>query len=442
MINKFNYYLKNLNTLQVGNSLFLLGVLFLPSALPISGLFLLPALFISLINKNHHILNDKSNYYLFLAIGLILFSALNISFLNKDILLRNFDISLIWINLFNWLPVFLYFWGFQIYLKTHTQRILFSKFLIIGTFPVLVSFVLHYFFKIYGPFKTLFGLIVWYQKPILSNGGPISGLFSNPNYASIWLVLILPFLIFLINRDKKKSIKSIKSLFLFLICLSVIYFIFLTGSRNGIIGIAITIFFIYGLKKFLIFSTGFISFLYLSKFTQYIFNLDKSLYLVKEKYFLDFTFQSPRIDIWRSSLSLIKERPLWGWGGSTFPYLHINNNFFAPRQIINAQHSHNIVLELAHNFGIPLSVLLSITLLIFLYKAWRMIFFQYELNQEILLEKTWFVAIIVFLFSHLTDITFYDGKINILVSILFAGLKCILNQKKKIDKGFQTAKIK
>ena len=72
MINKFNYYLKNINTIQLGNSLFLLGVLFLPSALPISGLFLLPALLISLINKNHHILNDKSNYYLFLAIGLIL----------------------------------------------------------------------------------------------------------------------------------------------------------------------------------------------------------------------------------------------------------------------------------------------------------------------------------------------------------------------------------
>ena len=57
-------------------------------------------------------------------------------------------------------------------------------------------------------------------------------------------------------------------------------------------------------------------------------------------------------------------------------------------------------------------------------------FFQYELNQEILLEKIWFTSVIIFLFSHLTDITFYDGKINILASILFAGLKCILNQKK------------
>lgn len=437
MNNIINFYFKKRNIIEVGNSLFLLGILFLPSALPISGLLLLPALFISLIKKNNHIVNDKGNYSLFLAIGLILFSALNISFLNKDILLSNFDLSLIWINLFNWLPIFLYFWGFQIYLKTHQQRIIFSKYLIMGTVPVLVSFVLHYFFKIYGPFKTFFGLVVWYQKPITIIGSPISGLFSNPNYASMWLVLVLPFLIFWLKRQQKKSINAI---FLFLICVSVIYFIFLTGSRNGVIGIAITIFFIYGLKKFLIFSSGFLSFLYLPKFIQFIFNLDNSIYLVKRKYFLDFILQSPRMDIWRSSLSLIKERPLWGWGGSTFPFLHINNDFFEPEKVINAQHSHNIVLELAHNFGIPLSILLSISLLIFLYKVWKMIFFQYELNQEILLEKTWFISAIIFVFSHLTDITFYDGKISILVSILFAGLRCILNQKKTINEEFKLAK--
>ena len=437
MNNIINFYFKKRNIIEVGNSLFLLGILFLPSALPISGLLLLPALFISLIKKNNHIVNDKGNYSLFLAIGLILFSALNISFLNKDILLSNFDLSLIWINLFNWLPIFLYFWGFQIYLKTHQQRIIFSKYLIMGTVPVLVSFVLHYFFKIYGPFKTFFGLVVWYQKPITIIGSPISGLFSNPNYASMWLVLVLPFLIFWLKRQQKKSINAI---FLFLICVSVIYFIFLTGSRNGVIGIAITIFFIYGLKRFLIFSSAFISFLYLPKFIQFIFNLDNSIYLVKRKYFLDFILQSPRMDIWRSSLSLIKERPLWGWGGSTFPFLHINNDLFEPEKVIPAQHSHNIVLELAHNFGIPLTILLSISLLIFLYKVWKMIFFQYELNQEILLEKTWFISAIIFVFSHLTDITFYDGKISILVSILFAGLRCILNQKKTINEEFKLAK--
>lgn len=431
MANKFNFNLNKNNIFEVGNRLFLLGVLFLPSALPISGILLLPSLFISFIKKNYQILNDKFNYSLFLAIGIIIFSTFNISFLNRDILLDDYDLSLIWINLFNWLPIFICFWGFQIYLKSYEQRILFSKYLIVGSIPVFVSFILHNFFKIYGPFKTLFGSIVWYLKAPISTkvaNSPIAGLFSNPNYASMWLVLIFPFCIFLLNKYKKNSIKAIV---LFFICLSVIYFIFLTGSRNGILGIAILIFFIYSFKKFFIFFSGFISFLYLPKFIQYIFNNDNSIYFVNQKYFLNFTFITPRIDIWRSALSRIQERPLWGWGGSTFPFLHIKyNNFAVPREIINAQHSHNIVLELAHNFGIPLAIILSITLVIFLYKAWKIIFFQYELNQEILLEKIWFTSVIIFLFSHLTDITFYDGKINILVSILFAGLKCILNQKK------------
>ena len=439
MVDKITYYLDKKNILEVGNIIFLLGVLFLPSALPISGLFLLPALVISLIKKNDHILNDKSNYPIFVAIGLILFSALNISFLNRDILLRNFDISLIWINLANWLPIFICFWGFQIYLKTHQQRMLFSKYLLIGTIPVIVSFILHYFFKIYGPFKTFFGLIVWYQKPLINTGQPITGLFSNPNYASIWLVLILPFLIFWLNRYIKKPVKGI---FLLLMSLSVMSSIFLTNSRNGILGIVITIFFIYGFKKFLIFSSGVISFLYLPKFFQYILNFDNRIYILDNKYSLDLTFQSPRFDIWRSAFSFIKDRPFFGWGGSTFPFLHINNSFFGPRKIINAQHSHNIVLELAHNFGIPLTILLSISVLIFLYRAWKIIFLQYQFNQESLFEKTWFIPIFVFLFSHLSDITFYDGKISILVSVLFAGLKCILNQKKKPKIEFQLSKIK
>ena len=438
MIDKITYYLDKKNILETGNIIFLLGVLFLPSALPISALFLLSALIISLIKKNNHILNDKSNYPLFIAIGLILFSALNISFFNRDILLKNFDLFLIWINLFNWLPIFIYFWGFQTYLETHQQRILFSKYLLIGTIPVMVSFILHYFFKIYGPFKTFFDLIVWYQKPIMA-GHPITGLFSNPNYASMWLVLILPFLIYWLNREFKKSMKGI---FLFLMSLSVIYFIFLTDSRNGLLGMAITIFFIYGFNKFLIFSSGIISFIYLPKFLQYIFDFNNSIYLIKPKYFFDFTFQSPRFDIWRSAISFIKDRPFFGWGGSTFPFLHINNSFFVPRNIVSAQHSHNLVLELAHNFGIPLSIILSITLFIFLYKAWKIIFFQYALKQESLLEKTWFIPIFVFLFSHLTDITLYDGKISILVSILFAGLKCILNEKKTTKMEFQLSKVK
>ena len=124
-------------------------------------------------------------------VGLILFSTLNITLINKPIILSEYDISIIWINLFNWLPTFIFYFGFQNYLKNENQRFLFIKFLLSGSLPVIVSLISQKFFSLYGPFQTLFGLIIWFQKPLFAESDPIAGLFSNPNYAGIWLALIL-----------------------------------------------------------------------------------------------------------------------------------------------------------------------------------------------------------------------------------------------------------
>lgn len=427
MLKKLNDFLKKKDILEFGNKIFLLGVLFLPSALPISIILFLPSLFIGFLKKDFYIFKDKWNYPLLVSIGIILFSSLNISFLNKDLVLNNYDISLIWINLFNWLPIFFYFWGFQIYLKKHQQRIIFAKILLLGSIPVIVSFALQFFFKIYGPFKTFFDLIVWYQKPLVA-GNFVAGLFSNPNYASIWLGLVLPFAVFFLNRYKKVPVKAI---FLLFLCVSLIYCIFLTGSRNGILSLGIISLFIFGYRKFFLFSFSFISIYFLPKIYPYFYDPSNRIYLIGDKFLLDFTFQTPRIDIWRSALLRIQERPFWGWGGSTFPYLHLfkNETFMPPKNIILAQHSHNIVLELSHNFGIPLTILMLLTMLLLIYKSLQIIYFSYESNNKLLLEKVWLTSIIIFLSTHLTDITFYDGKISILISILFSGLKCILDNK-------------
>ena len=65
----------------------------------------------------------------------------------------------IWISLFNWIPLFILFITSQIYLKTASQRERFSKFLIAGTIPVLVSCELQAWFGVVGPFKIFNGLI-------------------------------------------------------------------------------------------------------------------------------------------------------------------------------------------------------------------------------------------------------------------------------------------
>lgn len=424
-----------LEDISFGNKLFLIGIFFLSSALPISGIFLIFSLILS-FKKESILIKDKWNYPLFLSIGIILFGTLNISFLNKPQILSEFTISTIWINLFNWIPIFLYYWGFQSFLRTEAQRLIFLKVLVSGSFPVIISFILQKYFGLYGPHETLFGLIVWFQKPIMANGSA-SGLFSNPNYAAIWLVLLLPFSITLFKLSKGNYLKKfLMAVFCFLIT----YMILLTGSRNGIIGIFITYICIYGFKRILIIIGSLITFITTTKLFEFLLNTKISILSIflPESIFLKIrefnSFSSPRFEIWQSTFSRIQERPLFGWGPSTFSFLnlHNNSNLDIPYKIVDANHSHNIVLELAHNFGVPLSLILSITVFVLLFKSWRFIFIQkISINKSLLLEKAWFCSTTIFVISHLSDITLYDGKISILISILFAGLKCLLDENIK-----------
>ena len=46
-------------------------------------------------------------------------------------------------------------------------------------------------------------------------------------------------------------------------------------------------------------------------------------------------------------------------------------------------------------------------------------------NDELLIKKAWFSSSFIVVINHLSDITYYDGKVSILISLLFAGLKCI-----------------
>ena len=61
MFNRLYLY-KNDSYLNFGNKLFLLGTFFLPSALPLSALFFIPALLISFCQNKIIDLKDKWNY--------------------------------------------------------------------------------------------------------------------------------------------------------------------------------------------------------------------------------------------------------------------------------------------------------------------------------------------------------------------------------------------
>ena len=433
MLIKIKKFFLNEYKFDYGHKSFLIGVFFLPSALPISAFFLLISLIFSYKNQNPFSITDKWNYPLYISIGLILFSTLNITLINTPLILSDYDIKIIWINLFNWLPTFIFYFGFQNYLKTENQRFVFIKFLLSGSFPVIVSLISQKFFSFYGPYKTLFGLIIWFQKPLYAENDPIAGLFSNPNYAGIWLALILPFAISLLKFSKSNIYKKI---ILLIFSTLILYMILLTGSRNGLLAIIVTTICLYSFKKILIIIGPIVTFIITYNLLgEKLKNADNFLndlipsHLFSRLNELSF-YNIPRIDIWKSALLRIKERPFWGWGPSTFSFLNIENNptFKVPKQIIDAQHSHNIALEIAHNFGIPLSIILTSTIFLLLLKGGYLITKKFDFKDNFHLRKAWFASSTIIFISHLSDITYYDGKINILIGILFAGLKCIIDE--------------
>ena len=423
---------------KLGKLIFLLGVFFLPSALPIAIFCFLFALFIALIYFRNFLLEDKWNKGIVLCIFFMLFSSIYNAYLNSPLELGNFSSNISLINLFNWIPSLILFISFQVYLKSPQDRKNLIKFLISGTIPVIFSCILQLWFNIVGPFETLNGLIVWFQKPYEVIGGA-SGIFSNRNYLGFWLAVNLPFSFFLLRENVNKFSK----IFIFITISFLFYLILFSQSRNAFISMIASILIYFGIQKSIYLLAILFVVLLLLKFFTTIFPNEA----LRIKNFLptsileritniNKTFNSPRIATWKSALFFIGNRPLFGWGAGAFATLYISD--FNPYKLINstykAQHSHNLPIELALSFGIIVSLVLTITGFILFYKSLIMIDKTKLFNENLYLDKSWIAAITVILITHTTDITLFDGKISILIAILFAGLRCLLEDLNKLYK--------
>ena len=156
---------------RIGYITFFFGVFLLPSAMALSILFFLVALSISFLNPNNFF-KDKWNYPFFISSFLMIMSSLK-HFENSGELYKSYwDPSLSLVGLLNWIPLFLFFWGFQKYLNSPEKRIITSKIFICGSIPVIISGILQ-LLNINGPLETLNGLVIWYQKPLTGIGGSL-----------------------------------------------------------------------------------------------------------------------------------------------------------------------------------------------------------------------------------------------------------------------------
>jgi len=434
MYSRLKSYFQPVVNLNIGNQLFLYGTFFLPSATFIGISLLFVALIISIRRSKTNYLKDKWNYPLLISIGLILFSTIHITFFNNPYTFENFDTKIIWLNLLKWVTLIICFIGFQDFLENYKQRKFFAKFLVAGTLPVILSCFLHKFFFSEGPYQIFNGLIIWFQKPLHISGG-ISGLFSNVNYTGIWLSITLPFCIVLCRLEKKKLFRYI----LYFLILLFSYFILETTSRNAYLSLIIcfTLFMQlrYSIILILIQATSLVIFKFVEVSENNLYGINFNIPFVtaiNEISSSSINLEGSRLVIFKEALSLIRDRPFLGWGPSTFNFNFTKNNLNNLNILKeNPYHSHNMPLELAYNFGIPLALILVTTSIILLIISVKNLYkYKFIDKKEFLINKAWIISILIIIFTHLNDVTFYEDRIGIMISIFFSGLRCITKENR------------
>ena len=405
-----------------GKISFLTGIFLLPSAFSISILFFLSSLIASLQKNISTYFDDKYNFSFFLG-GLFLIistviHSLNISRFNY----YNWDSNLSWIGLANWIPFFICFFGFQIYLRSQKEREIASLTFLFGTFPVIITGLGQAFFNWDGPLKTLGGLIIWYQRPI-ENITELTGLFNNPNYAGLWLNLVWPFCLASIIINKKGTIGNISGLFFaFGIAITTV----LTNSRSAWFGLCIGIILIFGKKIinvipklilgiFFIFISSFVPFL--NKFYEFLFKI----IIPNQSWISPDQSQITRIDIWVSALKNIISNPFFGSGSGSFPEI------FSIETGVFKGHPHNLPLELMSSYGIPGAIFIIAPIAAISFISFRKIIVEskYELSSSIF-EKSWIISLIILLTSQMVDVQYFDGRISLFFWILLSGSRNII----------------
>ena len=414
---------------KLGQILFFIGIFFLPSTIFIASLFLLPAAILStFLNKKDYLKDNWNNLFLTCGALMILTVLLQVYVL-KNLYFDIWDSNLSLIGLANWIPYFWLFWSFQPYLKDQKKRKNSSLVAISGTLPLLISGFGQYFFDWNGPWSTLNGLIIWFQKPLSQNDG-LTGLFSNPNYTGSWLLFIWPFCIaFFLIKTQNYFKKTIAICFL----TSVGTAAFLTNSRNAWGGLFMTVPIILGTESFIwIGSILIIIFFIISICVLPVFEGELQNFIrliIPEKVWLEFSKKGfeyldvTRMQIFLSSIKISILRPIFGIGASSFTTIYLLRNG------IWRGHSHNLIIELSISYGIPIAIFLTSIILCLLFKSGKLLFFSEEKHDNDLFDKAWWASIFIFSISQLVDIQYFEGRISIFTWILLSGIKKIIDEK-------------
>ena len=257
-------------------------------------------------------------------------------------------------------------------------------------------------------------------------------MFNNPNYAGCIFSSVFPFF-FAAFRNHQISKKDRVVLFIFNITL--VYGTLLTASRNAFLGLFI------GLIICLIpigykFSLGVFSFIFFLFLSNFFFKefLEIKIFpsFLFEKYEFQNLLNDPRIEIWKNSIAYIFQNPFLGWGGNNFSNIwnQLNSTYYG--------HSHNLFLELSIQYGLITSIVLFAMILSLIVFSFKEIFLENGkkfkiFSQDTNFDRAWFASLIVILFSNLIDIQYFDFRVSVLIWILLAGIKNIVDKDLKTE---------
>ena len=190
------------------------------------------------------------------------------------------------------------------------------------------------------------------------------------------------------------------------------YFLFSRFNKFKIFSILITFFLVFGAYKY---------FLYMNIDIQDLSNqfLPNLIYNKLSALNLSSLSSSPRIDIWSKTLMFISDNIFFGYGAGSFSniYESLDGTFGG------IQHSHNIFLELTFNHGIIVSILILFPMISILLSASKKFLIYGKEDYFSFTEKAWIISFASFLFIHMFDITYFDGRISLLCWTLLAGLR-------------------
>ena len=259
-------------------------------------------------------------------------------------------------------------------------------------------------------------------------------MFSNQNYAGAWFCIIWPLsLAVLIDSLNKKVNKFI----CISILISITTAIFLTTSRSALSGLILLLplmtgisfltyllpIILFGILFFFISNTSLVD----SDLQNYIADIFPNEFW-QQLSFENFLSSEVRMNIWGDTLIFISQKPLIGWGAATFPILYFSETK------VYVSHAHNLILDLANNYGIPITIIIFGSIILICFYSFFKIYINESFTKTQVFERAWFSSFFVLLISQLWDVQYYDGRISIVFWILLAGLKEVIKTKSSLEK--------